>query len=117
MESLSRAREKLSRVSMTELRRLVAAVAGPKQWTDTRDSWLHRAARRAGLGDRMMKRLFYAEIDDPDHPAVVKLMEAAAHYETENLADRLDEMAQTLRRLIVVRGRAGEPCLPLSKPR
>lgn len=59
------------------MRELVASVAGPREWSDTRQSWLARAARRSGLTYRTMKALWYGEIDDPKHYAAQLLQIAA----------------------------------------
>lgn len=74
--------EKFSSVRMREL---VAAVAGPRQWSDTRESWLGRAARRAGITFRQAKALFYGEITDPNHRSARLMRDAAelaGQYET-----------------------------------
>lgn len=59
------------------MRELIAAVAGPREWSDTRQSWLSRAARRSGLTYRTIKSLWYGEIDDPRHYAAQLLQIAA----------------------------------------
>lgn len=59
------------------LRELVAAVAGPRQWSDTRESWLNRAARKAGISYRQAKALFYEEIKDPNHRSARLMRDAA----------------------------------------
>lgn len=67
------------------VRELVAAVAGPREWSDTRESWINRAARRAGISFRQAKALFYGEITDPFHKSArlmrdaAERLEAAAH--------------------------------------
>ena len=58
-------------------RDLVAAVAGPRSWSDTRESWLARAARRAGISYRQTKALFYEEITDSNHRSARLLRDAA----------------------------------------
>lgn len=60
-----------------KMRELVATVAGPREWSDTRQSWLARAARRSGLTYRTIKALWYGEIDDPKHYAAQLLQVAA----------------------------------------
>lgn len=70
------------------VRELVALVAGPREWSDNRKSWLARAARRAGISFRQCKSLFYGEITDVSHRSARLMRDAAAdHY--ENLAARL----------------------------
>lgn len=81
------------------LRDLVAAVAGPRQWSDTRQSWLARAGRRAKINYRTVKALFYNEITDPHHPSAKRLRDAAAelgYSEAQDLAQRFETMARAL---------------------
>ncbi len=67
------------------LRELIAAVAGPREWSDTRESWLARAARKAGISYRQTKSLWYGEIQDETHRSA-RLMRDAA----ERLAQRYE---------------------------
>lgn len=81
--------EKLSG-RVQSMRELVALVAGPRSWTDTRESWIARAARRAGISYRQAKSLFYGEITDRNHKSARLMRDAAAelvgHYETLSTA-------------------------------
>lgn len=86
--------EKLS--GRADVRELVAAVAGPRRWSDTRESWLSRASRRAGVSYRQAKALFYGEITDADHRAARKMREAAGRYEAQELASRFEALAGAL---------------------
>ena len=73
------------------VRNLVALVAGPRDWSDNRKSWLSRAARRAGISFRQTKSLWYGEITDHTHRSARLMRDAAAaHYEqlAESLAQR-----------------------------
>ena len=85
--------EKLSGVNMREL---VAAVAGLWLDTDTRESWLRRAARNSGASYRQAKALFYGEIADPHHRTVSKFREAAGRHEARNLARQFQSLAEAL---------------------
>ena len=82
------------------MRELVASVAGPRSWGDTRESWLARAARRAGISPRQAKSLFYAEITDPNHRSARLMRDAAQRYEaiaqTLNAEIYSGEVAQLL---------------------
>lgn len=103
------------------VRELVALVAGPRQWSDNRKSWLERAARRAGISFRQAKALFYGEIADSKHKSARLMRDAAAdHYEeiAQSLSARdpdfyrqeIDaylDLARSLRRLDGV-GRRGD---------
>lgn len=82
----------LEKHSMQEL---VAAVAGPRQWGDTRQSWLARAARRAGISYRQAKSLFYGQTG-VNHDAARKMREAAGRHEARNLAGRFEGLANAL---------------------
>jgi hypothetical protein len=78
------------------MRDLVAAAAGPRQWNDTRESWLARAARNAGVSYRQAKALFYGEITDDEHKTVRRMREAAGQHEAEQLAHRFEALAGSL---------------------
>lgn len=61
-----------------QVRREIAIVAGPKDWGDTRESWLARVPRRVPtVSFRTVKALWYGEIDDPDHWAARDIRRAA----------------------------------------
>lgn len=55
----------------------IGLVAGPLRPGDTRESWLARAARKAGLSYRQCKSLFYGQTKDPRHSVASKLLSAA----------------------------------------
>ncbi len=79
-----------------KVRDLVEAVAGPRTITDSRESWLRRAARLAGTTYRQAKALFYSEITDPHHPTVTKFKEAAGKHEARILAEQYERIAVAL---------------------
>lgn len=69
-------------VGVKPLRDLIAAVAGPREWSDNRKSWLARAAHHAGITQRQAKALWYGEITDDSHRSARLMRDAAAnHYE------------------------------------
>lgn len=72
--------ENLSGCGGKSVRNLVALVAGPRLWSDTRESWLQRAARRAGISYRQVKAIWYGEITDNHHRSVRLLQDAAEKY-------------------------------------
>lgn len=92
-----RSAEKSSTDFLSTCRASIALLAGQREWTDTRESWLARAADRSGLSNRTIKSLYYGDITDADHPAVKKLQRAARAYETEDLASRIEALARSLR--------------------
>lgn len=44
----------------------IAELAGPREWHDTRDSWLNRAAKRAGISFNMARAFFYRQSTNPE---------------------------------------------------
>jgi hypothetical protein len=88
--------EKSSGVS--SVRKEIAIIAGPKDWGDTRESWLARVPRavRKALGTeketvtfRIVKALFYGEIIDPNHWAARDIRRAAELIEGRQEASAL----------------------------
>ena len=75
------------------MRELVSAVAGPRQWSDTRESWLARAARKTGISYRTIKAIWYGEIADESHNAV-RLLRHEAGRRAEVLAGRFESIAR-----------------------
>lgn len=60
------------------VRKEIAIVAGPKDWGDTRESWLARVPRKVTtVSFRTVKALWYGEIDDPEHWAARDIRRAA----------------------------------------
>lgn len=81
------------------MRDVIAAVAGPRGWSDNRKSWLDRAARRAEISFRACKALYYGEITDPEHKAARRMLAAARRagmQEAQALADRFDSIARSM---------------------
>lgn len=56
----------------------ITVIAGPYSPSDTRESWLSRAARRAGVSVRTAKSLFYGETIDPRDSVAQRVRGAAA---------------------------------------
>ena len=88
------------------VRKEIAIVAGPMGWDDTRESWLSRVPGRVRrvlkteketVSFRIVKSLFYGEIDDPDHWAARDIRRAAqlikARNEASALADQYEAIA------------------------
>lgn len=78
------------------VRALIEAVAGPRQWSDTRQSWLSRAARRSGLTYRTIRGVFYGEITNESHPAIQLLRHTAGDTGPAAHARRLETIANGL---------------------
>lgn len=86
--------------SSVSAREAIAAVAGPRLANDTRESWLNRAARRAGVSYRQAKSLWYGEIDNPRHLAFRRVVDAAqqhGHREANKLAGQFETIVSALR--------------------
>jgi hypothetical protein len=96
-EEFSAAPEKSSELSLRECRALVAAVVGERSWDEKLDVLLDRAAHRCCVPKRTVRAIYYGEITDPRHPAVVAIRKAAEHFEIEDLANRFEDMARRLR--------------------
>jgi hypothetical protein len=68
--------EKSSGVS--SMREAISIVAGPKDWGDTRESWLARVPRKVQkVTYRTVKALWYGEITDPEHRAAREIQRVA----------------------------------------
>lgn len=92
--------EKLSGVG--QVRREIAIVAGPKDWGDTRESWLARVPRKVQtVTFRTVKALWYGEITDPKHWAARDIRRAAelieAKKEAADLASQYQQIAGGMR--------------------
>lgn len=84
----------------SSVRKEIALIAGPREWGDTRDSWLARAARRVPtVSFRTMRSLWYGEIRNPNHWALRDIRRAAAERgrnESGLLADQFETIAHGL---------------------
>lgn len=58
---MSKVLEKASKMVSAQAREMLCAIAGPRGWNDTRESWLAKASRRLGFGPRRTKAIFYGE--------------------------------------------------------
>lgn len=76
----------------------IEAIAGPRQASDTRESWLARAARKAGISFRQCRALYYGETTDPKHSIGSRVQSAAdqARKEAQELAARFEGIAGAL---------------------
>ena len=74
-----------------EMRQAIIELAGNRDLFDTRDRWLERAARAAGISRRMAKTFFYNEPCNPSAEVVESVRRARANLraktrENENAA-------------------------------
>lgn len=96
-----KASKKMSHVAdiRDELHEGIVRLAGVRARSDTRESWIARAARKAGLTHRMARSLFYREIDDPKWSVVAAVRDALRRFDDIQEAVARDEL-DTLRRRI-----------------
>lgn len=88
--------EKQSR-GVSSVRREIAIVAGPRDWCDTRESWLARVPRKVQtVTFRTVKALWYGEITDPEHWAARDIRRAAELIEAKQEAANLASQFQTI---------------------
>jgi hypothetical protein len=80
----------------------ISAIAGPLEAFDTRDSWLHRAARRALVSHRHIKALFYGEMADPKYSVAYKVLIAAQKARVD--AAKIDAQALSKKFETIARG-------------
>jgi hypothetical protein len=94
-----------SQSGVKSVRRDIAIVAGPKDWSDTRESWLARVPRAVRLAlklqretvtFRTVKALWYEEITDPEHWAARDIRRAAQVIEARREANALADQYQTI---------------------
>jgi len=82
---------------VNRMRREIAIVAGPKDWGDTRESWLARVPRRVKtVSFRTVKALWYGEIEDPEHWAARDIRREAALIEARQEACALAQQYQQI---------------------
>lgn len=76
----------------------IEVIAGPKLASDTRESWLARAARRAGITFRQCRALYYGETVDPKMSVAIGVVTAAqaARREAAAQASRFEKVAGAL---------------------
>jgi hypothetical protein len=89
----------------SSVRKEIAIVAGPKDWFDTRESWLASVPetvrrilklKRETVTFRTVKALWYEEITDPDHWAARDIRQAAQVIEARREANALADQYQTI---------------------
>lgn len=91
-----------------EMKEHLAGLAGPFADSDTRESWLARAARRAGISYRQAKAIFYGETRDPRASIVEQLRRAraaGAARNSENIERLRDDVAKARAVLEVLEAR------------
>lgn len=84
------------------VRKEIAIVAGPREWGDTRESWLARVPRQVKtVSFRTVKALWYGEISDSNHWAARDIRRAAniieARREAAALASEYENIVGDIR--------------------
>lgn len=87
-----------------EMRQAIVTLAGERSWTETRQRWLERAARRAGITYRSARALFYCEPHQP-RAAVVDQVRAAVSQQKREEAISREELAEMRTRIALAEAR------------
>jgi molybdenum-dependent DNA-binding transcriptional regulator ModE len=87
---------------------LLADLCGPREIHDSRESWLRRGARLAGLSYRQAKSIFYGEIRNPEHRAVRAIRETLEREQTRRNGAHHDTPAELAGRLRILLDRHDE---------
>jgi hypothetical protein len=85
-----------------ELREAIIELAGNRALFDTRDRWLDRAARAAGISRRMAKTFFYGEKCNPSAEVVAAVRSARDNLrikDDNNVASAANEYRELLARI------------------
>lgn len=81
----------------SSVRKEIAIVAGPREWGDTRESWLAKVCKRVPtVSYRTVRGLWYGEISNSDHWAARDIRRAAALIEGRKEAAALADQYKTL---------------------
>ncbi len=82
---------------VSDVRKEIAVVAGPREWGDTRESWLSRVTRKIPtVSYRTVKALWYGEIQSDDHWAAREIRRAAEVIEGRREASSLARQFETI---------------------
>ena len=81
-----------------EMRNSIIVLAGERGWAETRQRWLERAARQAGISYRAARALFYLEEHEPGASVVERIRVAVQRRKDTEEATRV-EFKQTVERL------------------
>jgi hypothetical protein len=82
---------------VSSVRKDIAIVAGPRGWSDTRESWLSRVPRKVStVSFRTVKALWYGEIDDPMHWAARDIRREAEVIQARREASALAAQYRTI---------------------
>jgi hypothetical protein len=94
-------------------KQLVRAVGGPRMGHELQPSYLARVARKVGIKVRMVREVYYGEVDHPDHWAI-KLLEHASREKDEGRAR--DELSELRDRISMVEARLDQNDAEFHRP-
>lgn len=100
--------EKSSEMSLVdEMHDGIKTLAGPRQWNDTRESWLARGARAAGISFRAARAFYYREWADPRASVVDSVRAAVARQnrQSQTEATERDALQELHERIAVLESR------------
>ena len=72
-----------------ELHKAIVDLSGPRGVYDSREAWLARGARQAGISKSLAHRIFYRLIADPKYSIVEKIRAATLRLEEQVGHDRI----------------------------
>jgi hypothetical protein len=100
-----------------EMRDAIRELAGPRDFNDTRESWLARAARKAGISFRQAKAFHYGETPNPRVQDVEKVRAAVrttqqhtrtgARTHVRDVEERLQELEKLVAEIRLQRRHSG----------
>jgi tetrahydromethanopterin S-methyltransferase subunit G len=91
------------------MRQSIITLAGERAWSETRQRWLERAARRAGISYRAAKGLFYGEPHEPRAGVVESVRRAVERMSFDQEAKAKDEYAALSKRIAELEQRVMAP--------
>jgi len=98
-----------------DLRDMLIRLGGPLQHTDTKESWLRRVARLAGMSERQARKYYYREAKRVDADTYLRIQQQIVELERTiaNRKDTLNALETLLRtRTDQVGTFSGQPCIP-----
>lgn len=85
--------------TLDDARRCIIAAGGPREWNDTRESWLARAAWRLGITAGRAASIFYGKARQVPAGEYIALLQRAAAL--DEAANQRRESLETLRRQVL----------------
>lgn len=82
-----------------EMRRGIVLLAGERNWHETRQRWLERAAKAAGITYRAARSLFYAEPHAPRPSVIARVRRAVETREAKARDELLSQLSVLEERL------------------